>query len=94
MGTGIPNSSRRASHSFQKIIDAFLTNDGLPFAEIPSADRIERIFGGLFGFHGVYTTAIMVWSFLSQVLRDGKEASCQMDFAGIRNWISEALSPI
>jgi hypothetical protein len=25
----------------------------------------------LFGLHGVYTTAIMVWSFLSQVLREG-----------------------
>ena len=97
MGAGIPNSSRRDSRSFQKIVDAFLASDGLPFAETLSAERIERIFvkhGGLFGLHGVYTTATMVWSFLSQFLRDGKEASCQMELAGIRNWISEASSPI
>ncbi len=32
---------------------------------------------------GVYTTAIMVWSFLSQVVRDGKEASCQAAVARV-----------
>ena len=60
--------------------DAFLSGEGLPFAKILSADRIKRAFAkhdGTFGRHGIYTSAIMVWSFLSQVLRDGKEASCQ-----------------
>jgi hypothetical protein len=86
MTTGIPNSRGRGSRNFQKVVDAFLGGDGLPFAEILSAERIERIFqkhGGLFGLHGVYTTAIMVWSFLSQVLRDGKEASCQVAVARV-----------
>jgi len=86
MSTGIPNSPRRNRRSFQKVVDAFLSADGLPFAEILSAERIERIFvkhGCLFGLHGVYTTAIMVWSFLSQVLRDGKEASCQAAVARV-----------
>lgn len=86
MGCGIPDSARRDAGSFQKIVDAFLSGDGLPFANILSAERIERIFakhGGLFGLHGVYTTAIMVWSFLSQVLRDGKEASCQAAVARV-----------
>ena len=31
----------------------------------------------------VYSTAIMVWSFLGQVLRDGKESSCQAAVARI-----------
>jgi hypothetical protein len=86
MAAGIPNSPRRDSRSFQQIVDAFLTGEGLPFAEILSAERIERIFlkhGRLFGLHGVYTTAITVWSFLSQVLRDGKEASCQAAVARV-----------
>jgi hypothetical protein len=68
------------------VVDAFLTGEGLPFAEILSAERIERIFakhGCSFGRRGVYTTAIMVWSFLSQVLRDGKEASCQAAVARV-----------
>ncbi len=86
MAASIPNSPRRDSRSFQKIVDAFLGGEGLPFAEVLSAERIERIFqkhGCLFGLHGVYTTAIMVWSFLSQVLRDGKEASCQAAVARV-----------
>lgn len=86
MVPAIPNSPRRDSSSFQKVVDAFLSAEGLPFAEILSAARIEGIFrkhGGLFGLHGVYTTAIVVWSFLSQVLRDGKEASCQAAVARV-----------
>jgi putative transposase len=86
MAASIPNSPRRDSRSFQKIVDGFLGGEGLPFATVLSAERIERIFqkhGCLFGLHGVYTTAIMVWSFLSQVLRDGKEASCQAAVARV-----------
>ena len=89
MAAPLPNSPRRGSADFQKIVDAFLGGDGLPFAEILSAERIERIFrkhGSLFGLHGVYTTAIMVWSFLSQVLRDGKEASCQAAVARVASY--------
>jgi hypothetical protein len=92
MAIGLPNSPRRDSLSFQKIVDAFLCGEGLPFAEILSTERIERIFakhGCLFGLHGVYTTAIMVWSFLSQVLRDGKEASCQAAVARVVSYCEQ-----
>jgi hypothetical protein len=86
MASQVPNSPERSSGSFQKVADAFLAGEGLPFAKILSAQRIERIFakhGCLFGLHGIYTSAIMVWSFLSQVLRDGKEASCQSAVARV-----------
>lgn len=92
MASRIPNSHARGSGSFQKIADAFLANEGLPFAEILSAHRIEHVFarhGCLFGRHGVYTTAIMVWSFLSQVLRDGKEASCQAAVARVVSYCEQ-----
>lgn len=92
MSTSIPNSPHRDSSSFQKVVDVFLSDDGLPFAQILSAERIERIFvkhGCLFGLHGVYTTAIMVWSFLSQVLRDGKEASCQAAVARVVSYCEQ-----
>jgi hypothetical protein len=78
MGKGLPNSSDGCN--FSQVARAFLAGAGLPFAEILSAERIERVFKShdcCFGRQGVYTTAIVVWSFLSQVLRDGKEASCQ-----------------
>jgi hypothetical protein len=52
MVPAIPNSPRRDSSSFQKVVDAFLSAEGLPFAEILPATRIEGIFrnhSGLFG---------------------------------------------
>ena len=93
MSSPIPNSPHRGSSSFQKVADAFLTGEGLPFAEILSAQRIERVFakhGCLFGGHGIYTSAIMIWSFLSQVLRDGKEASCQAAVARVVSYCEQA----
>ena len=93
MAALIPDSPPRGSRGFQKVVDAFLGGPGLPFAEILSAGRIERIFARhdcLFGRHGVYSTAIMLWSFLSQVLRDGKEASCQSAVARVVSYREQA----
>ena len=73
------------SNGFQRIVDAFLSQPGLPLASVLSADRIKRVFErhrNLFG-GSIYTTAVMVWSFLGQVLRDGKEASCQSAVARV-----------
>jgi hypothetical protein len=81
----VADSADSGSNSFQQIVDAFLSQPGLPFANVLSADRIERVFerhGNLFG-GAIYTTAVMVWSFLGQVLRDGKEASCQSAVAHV-----------
>jgi len=65
---------------------AFLACDAMPFAHILSAARIEQVFAkhrGLFGQNGVYSTAVMLWSFMRQVLSDGKEASCQSAVAHV-----------
>ena len=86
MVANIHGSPRRGSGSFQRIADAFLAGEGLPFAAILSAERIERVFaqhGCVFGLYGIYSVAITVWSFLCQVLRDGKEASCQAAVARV-----------
>lgn len=86
MGDGVHDSARRGSSDFRQVVSAFLSQPDLPFASILSAERIERVFarhGNLFGARGIYSTAIMVWSFLSQVLRDGKEASCQAAVARV-----------
>jgi putative transposase len=82
----ISHDGGRDSSGFQRIVDAFLLQTGLPFAEVLSAERIERIFarhGNLFGEERIYSTALMIWAFLGQVLRDGKEASCQSAVARI-----------
>jgi len=82
----IPNSATRSSGDFRQVADAFLASEALPFARILSAERIERVFAKrncLFGRHGIYSAAVMLWSFLGQVLRDGKEASCQAAVARV-----------
>ena len=82
----IPHSSDFGSNNFQRILDTFLSQRGLPFADVLSAGRIEQVFaehGSLFGVGAIYSTAVMVWSFLGQVLRDGKEASCQSAVARV-----------
>jgi len=87
----VTDSADSGSNSFQQIVDAFLSQPGLPFASVLSADRIQRVFhkhANLFG-GAVYTTAVMVWSFLGQVLRDGKEASCQSAVARVTTYYSQ-----
>jgi len=86
MDRAIPNSPRRNSNSFQKLIDGFFKQPGLPFAEVLTAEMIAAVFhqhGGLFGFGAIYSTATVLWSFLGQVLQDGKMAACQAAVAGI-----------
>ena len=81
----VPQFSNRGSGKFREIVSCFILQPGLPFADILSAERIERIFQkhrNLFGGE-IYSVAVMVWSFLGQILRDGKEASCQASVARI-----------
>ena len=84
--TAVPKNDNQRSNRFQIIANAFLSQPGLPFANSLSAERIQRVFdkhGNRFGINAIYSTAVLVWSFLSQVLRDGKEASCQAAVARV-----------
>jgi putative transposase len=81
----VPDRHQQRLSGFRRIAEAFLSQPGLPFTRLLSAERIEQAFakhGHAFG-GSVYSTAIMVWSFLGQVLRDGKEASCQAAVARV-----------
>ena len=97
MAQGIPVSAGGGSSSFRKVTAAFLASAALPFASILSAERVERVFAkheGLFGTGAIYSTAMMVWSFLGQVLRDGKEASCQAAVARVVSYCEhEQIAP-
>ena len=71
---------------FQTVFNGFLLQPGLPFASVVTAEKIDAIFrkhDGLFGENGIYNTATVLWAFPGQVLRDGKEASCQSAVACI-----------
>ncbi len=93
----VTSDRRRDNRGFQRILDAFLAGDGLPFATVLSAERIRRVFAShdnLFGTNTIYSTATVVWAFLAQVLHDGKEASCQAAVAGIVAWrLQQGLEP-
>ena len=82
----ISASRAGGASKFQKVVAAFLAQPGLPFASVLSADRVERVFakhGNLFGMDSIYSTILMTWAFVGQVLRDDKEASCQSAVANI-----------
>ena len=57
----LTDSSPADAGNFQQVIASFLSQPGLPFAGILSAERIERIFtkhGNLFGTGRIYSTAV------------------------------------
>ena len=93
----IPNPASGGRGRFQQVVDAFLGRPGLPFSDVLPGERIEQVFakhGNLFGMKSVYSTVITVWAFLSQALRDGKEASCQSAVAAIVTHQTLAGGPV
>ena len=89
---GLANSSGWCSSSFRRITDAFLSQRGLPFAEVLSPERVAWVFskhGNQFGRGTVYSTTVTLWAFLSQVLRDGKDASCQAAVARVVSYCQQ-----
>ena len=86
MATNLPQIPERRAGNFRQIVAAFLGHEALPFADVLTAERITRVFAkhaGLFAFSGVYSTANVLWAFLSQVLQDGKGAACEAVVASI-----------
>ena len=86
MRQSVSDSNDFRNAGFQKIVDGFLLHPGVSFASVLTAEKIAQIFrkhGGWFGENRIYNTAVVLWAFLGQVLRDGKEASCQSAVASI-----------
>jgi len=70
--------------AFRDALNGFMLDRELAFASLLEQSLIHEVFakhGSLFG--GVFHTAIVIWAFLSQVLRDGKEGACQSAVARI-----------
>lgn len=68
------------------IASAFLQESGLPFASVLNAEAIHRAFreeGALFGQGDVFSTEVVLWAFLAQMLRDGKGVACAVAVADI-----------
>jgi hypothetical protein len=66
---------------FRLLLSSFMQHDGLPFKNTLSEETIQQAFeeeDAVFGQgeEGVYTPAITLWAFLSQVLFKGEQRSC------------------
>jgi len=95
MNTITPNSADH-HHSFHAVAESFLQADGLPFADVLSAGSIEQIFrqrGALFGQDDIFSTQIVLWAFLAQVLQDGKGASCAAAVEDIATYMHQTDQP-
>lgn len=70
-----PSLSRR----FRLVLSSFLQRPGLPFAEVLPEEAIQKAFEDedcAFAEAAVYTPAITLWAFLSQVLFKDEQRSC------------------
>ena len=63
-----------ALSGFAPVAHAFLAGRGLPFAEVLGVEELQDAFAkrdGLFAVDRSYSTALVLWAFLAQTLRDG-----------------------
>ena len=77
---------RTLTHRFRLVLSSFLQSDGLPFGDTLSEEEIERAFNeeNVPLWSGdededediVYTPAVTLWAFLSQMLHRGEQRSC------------------
>lgn len=85
------------NHSFQTVLAPFLQAAGLPFAQVLSAQDIQQAMAeqeGLFGQDDIYSTQIVLWAFLAQVLREGKGAACAAAVADIGTYCQQMGLPV
>ena len=77
--------------SFVLVLNAFLNGTGLPFAEVLSEQQIHDAFekeDALFGREedDVYTPALTLFGFLSQVMHTGADRACAAAVKRLRNY--------
>ncbi len=81
MVTSVPKSINTCNLGFSVFDELSYSDKTLPFGGVLSADRIREIFAEhnvLFGYgdDDIWNTGLTLWSFVGQVLQDGKQSSC------------------
>jgi putative transposase len=67
------------NNRFHGVAEPFLQQEGLPFCQVLDAETLHQAFlerDALFAQDEIFSTEIVLWAFLAQALRDGKEAAC------------------
>ena len=83
----VATDASTGNNRFRNVAQAFLEQEGLPFAQVLDAETIRQAFvdhDGLFAPNDIYSTEIVLWAFLAQVLRDGKGAACAEAYPAAR----------
>lgn len=81
MGTSLSRSAANHTIGFSVWDQLSYSDRSLPFGHVLSADRVRERFADrdvLFGYEesDVWNTGVTLWSFIGQVLQDGKQRSC------------------
>jgi putative transposase len=75
---------KRLTRRFRLVLASFMQTDGLPFGDVLPEEEIQQAFddegvsfaSGDDGEGAVYTPAVTLWAFLSQMLHKGEQRSC------------------
>ena len=85
----VDTNPRVRKNRFHVVAEPFLQEPGLPFAQVLTTEAIEQAFtrnGALFAQDDVFSTQIVLWAFLAQVLRGGKGGACAAAVADIATY--------
>jgi len=88
--TSLSTPRTGGKNTFSMIADPFLHDPGLPFASVLDGASIQRVFReeeALFGQEDIFSTEIVLWAFLAQMLRDGKGVACSAAVADIATYM-------
>jgi len=88
--TSLSTPRTGGKNEFSVIADPFIHDPGLPFAGVLDAASIQRVFReeeALFGQDDIFSTEIVLWAFLAQMLRDGKGVACSAAVADIATYM-------
>jgi putative transposase len=86
-----PDAQAERGNRFGAMAGAFLLPAGLPFAGVLTAGDIEQAFAdhhALFGQDDIFSTPVVLWAFLAQVLRGGKCGACAAAVADIAAYMA------
>jgi len=81
-----------AQSGFAPVANAFLAGKGLPFSDVLGIEELQAAFAkrdALFATNASYSTALVLWAFLAQTLRDGKGAACASAVADIAQYLHQ-----
>lgn len=93
LSTSVPADNPAFSDAFRP----FLQQPGLPFADVLGTETVKQVFArheALFAGEAVFSTPVVLWAFLAQVLRDGKGAACAAAVADIATYAQQTGRPV